>query len=103
YRPGTLILETTFENASGAVTLIDFMPPRDGTPNVVRIIVGQRGSMTMHMELVLRPDYGSVVPWVTRSEDDNTLRAIAGPDLFVLKTPVPTRGKNLRTIANFTL
>src|SRR5262245_50216495 len=61
YRDGTLILETTFETASGAVTLIDCMPPRSEEPDVVRIVVGKRGRVSMRMRLVIRFDYGSVV------------------------------------------
>ena len=59
YRPGTLILETEFETATGAVALIDFMPPRDRLSDLVRLVVGRRGRVAMRTELVLRFDYGS--------------------------------------------
>ena len=101
YRDHTLILETTFEQAAGAVRLIDFMPPRGRHSNVVRIVECVRGSMPMRMELVLRFDYGRTVPWVTGIKDG--LRAVAGPNLAVLHTSVPVRGENLKTIAEFTL
>ncbi|HVY58491.1 MAG TPA: trehalase-like domain-containing protein, partial [Xanthobacteraceae bacterium] len=73
YRPDTLILETRFETRDGAVTLIDFMPVRDGRPTLVRIVVGERGRVAMQTELIIRFGYGAVVPWVTRLED-GTLR-----------------------------
>lgn len=65
YRQNTLILETHFETADGAVTVIDFMPPRGSASDLVRIAVGRRGRIAMRTELVLRFDYGSIVPWVS--------------------------------------
>lgn len=102
YRDGTLILETTFETADAAVTLIDFMPPRDGLSNLVRIVVGVRGSMSLDFDLVMRFDYGRTVPWVTRI-DDTTITAVAGPDLLVLKTPVDLQGEDMHTVGCFTV
>jgi len=100
YRPNTLILETRFETAEGAATLIDFMPLRDGNSQIVRLVVGERGRVPMGVELVLRFGYGAVVPWVTRL-DEQTLRAIAGPDMVVLRTPVALRGENMTTVGAF--
>ena len=85
--PNTLILETRFECSEGAATLVDFMPMHGSHSSVVRLVVGERGRVAMRTELVLRFGYGAVVPWVTRL-DDGTLRAIAGPDMVVLRTPV---------------
>ncbi|MDT0187987.1 glycoside hydrolase family 15 protein [Microbacterium sp. ARD31] len=102
YREGTLILETEFETADGAVTLIDFMPPRSTTPDLVRIVVGRRGRMGLQTDLVLRFGYGAIVPWVSRLEG-GLLRAIAGPDMLVLRTGVPLHGEDLRTVGAFTL
>ncbi|HJQ20742.1 MAG TPA: glycoside hydrolase family 15 protein [Gemmatimonadaceae bacterium] len=102
YRDGTLILETRFETADGAVTLVDFMPPRDETSDVVRMVVGERGRVAMHTEIVLRFDYGSIVPWVSRV-DGGALRAVAGPDMALLRTNVKTRGKGLTTVGDFTV
>ena len=68
YRPGTLVLETEFETDEGAVTLIDFMPPRRKNPDLVRIVVGLRGQVRMTTELVMRFDYGSIIPWVRKTE-----------------------------------
>jgi GH15 family glucan-1,4-alpha-glucosidase len=102
YRPDTLILETQFETRDGAATLIDFMPFRDDHSEIVRLVVGTRGKLHMHTELVLRFGYGAVVPWVTRLED-GALRAIAGPDMAVLRTPVHVIGKDMTTIGEFTV
>ncbi len=102
YRPNTLILETRFETADGAVTLIDFMPPRESESRLVRIVVGERGRVAMLGELVLRFGYGAAVPWVTRV-DERTLRAIAGPDMVVLHSSVQLHGENFRTVGEFTV
>ena len=102
YRPDTLILETHFETADGAATLVDFMPPRDDHPEVVRHVVGKRGKVRLHTEFILRFGYGAVVPWVTRLEN-GTLRAIAGPDMAVLHTPVEVKGKDFTTVGEFTV
>ena len=99
YRGDTLVLETELETSSGAVRLIDFMPPRELRPEVVRIVEGVRGRVQMRMELVLRFDYGSIVPWVRNL--DGTLMGIAGPDAVLLRTPVVVEGRNLRTYASF--
>lgn len=100
YRPETLILETRFESADGVVTLVDFMPLRGKNPTIVRRIVGERGQVAMRLELVLRFGYGAIVPWVTRLED-GTVRAVAGPDMVVLRTPVEVHGENMKTVAEF--
>src|SRR5262245_19855300 len=100
YRDGTLILETRFEDAGGGVTLIDFMPPRGRNSDIVRLVRGDRGRMRMRMELILRFDYGRTIPWVSRLPD-RSLRAIAGPDMVVLRTPVPLEGRDLTTVAEF--
>src|SRR5437660_775612 len=100
YRPDTLILETRFETAAGSATLIDFMPIRGKHPDCVRIVVGERGRVAMCAELILRFGYGAIVPWV-RKLGDGTLRAIAGPDMVVLRTPVHMRGENLTTVGEF--
>jgi GH15 family glucan-1,4-alpha-glucosidase len=110
YRENTLILETRIETAEGTVTLIDFMPPR-GNPSdgktsdgnnsdIVRIVRGERGRVKMRTELVLRFDYGRIVPWVTRLSDGR-LSAVAGPDMVLLDTPAAIRGKDLTTVGEF--
>jgi GH15 family glucan-1,4-alpha-glucosidase len=100
YRGDTLILETTFETADGQVTLIDFMPPRGEASDVVRLVRGDRGSVRMRMDLVIRFGFGVNIPWVKRT-DDGALLGICGPDMAVLHTPVETRGEDLTTVAEF--
>ena len=102
YRPNTLILETRFECSEGVVTLVDFMPMQGTHSSVVRLVVGERGRVAMDTKLVLRFGYGAIVPWVTRL-DDGALRAIAGPDMVVLRTPVHLTGQNLTTVGKFTV
>ena len=102
YRPNTLILETRFENAEGAATLVDFMPGHQTGSSIVRLIIGERGSLAMRTELVIRFGYGATVPWMMRL-DDGTRRAVAGPDMVLLRTEVPLRGEDLKTLGEFTV
>ncbi len=99
YRGETLILETTLETKSGAIRIIDFMPPRGTNPDLVRIVEGIRGTVAVEMELIIRFDYGHIVPWVRKR--DHGLEAVAGPDALLLRTPVKTFGRDLTTAAEF--
>ena len=102
YRGDTLVLETEYELAGGErVALIDFMPicEHDGRIDLIRIVEGRSGVVPMRMEAVFRFDYGRIVPWVRRREYG--LSAVAGPDALQLRTPVPMRGENLKTVASF--
>ena len=101
YREDTLVLETEYHTADGAVTLIDCMPPRSNVPDLVRVVVGRTGGVRMRMELIIRFDYGSIIPWVRRTEDG--LRAVAGPETLILQTPVDLQNENFRTAADFTV
>jgi GH15 family glucan-1,4-alpha-glucosidase len=101
YRGDSLILETTLETADGAVRLIDFMPPRGTNPDIIRIVEGLRGTVPMRMELIIRFDYGEIVPWVRQRR--RGLEAIAGPNGLILRTPIETRGEDLTTVAEFEL
>jgi GH15 family glucan-1,4-alpha-glucosidase len=101
YRGDSLILETEIETKSGAVRLIDFMPPRGENPDIIRIVEGLRGKVSMQMELIIRFDYGQIVPWVRRRKRYDGLEAIAGPDGLILRTPIETCGKDLTTVAEF--
>ena len=102
YRPNTLVLETHFDTDDGAATLIDFMPFHQHHSSIVRMVVGTRGQVAMRTELILRFGYGAVVPWVTRLED-GSLRAIAGPDMMILRTPVHLRGADMTTVGEFVI
>ncbi|MBA4035490.1 MAG: glucoamylase [Bradyrhizobium sp.] len=101
YWDDTLILETRFETADGAVDLIDFMPPRGNASDVVRLVRGVRGRVRMQMQLVIRFGFGADIPWVKKSEDGTALLAICGPDMTVLRTPVPSHGEDMTTVADF--
>jgi GH15 family glucan-1,4-alpha-glucosidase len=99
YRPGTLVLETEATTPEGVVRVVDCMPVRGEAPDVVRLVEGVSGRVAMRMELVVRFDYGSSVPWVRRT--DGALQAVAGPDALELRTPVETRGEGWATFADF--
>ncbi len=99
YRPGTLTLETEFETPEGCVRVIDCMPPRQRDADLLRVAQGVRGCVRMKMRLIVRFDYGSIVPWVRRLED--RLEAVAGPDALSLWAGVETHGEGLATVAEF--
>ena len=103
YQDGSLILETRFETADGAVDLIDFMPLEDGRRELVRLVRGRRGRVPMRMELILRFGYGRVVPWVRRVETKSgeALVAVGGPDMTALRSTVATEGSDHTTVAAF--
>jgi GH15 family glucan-1,4-alpha-glucosidase len=101
YRHDTLILESVFETAEGRIRAIDFMPPRGVAPDIVRIVEGLDGSVPMRSELVIRFDYGRIVPWVRRV--DGARLAVAGPDALCFRTPVEVRGEDMATVSEFTL
>lgn len=100
YRGDSLVLETRFETDEGVVTVIDFMPPRTGGSDLVRLVVGERGKVAMRTELVVRFGYGAIVPWVHR-QDDDTLRAIGGPDQLVFRGEVAVHGEGGKTVGEF--
>ncbi len=99
YRPGTLVLETEFLTETGSATIVDFMPPGDGT-NLVRIAIGQSGRVEFRTDFVVRFNYGATVPWVSRL-DGGTIDAIAGPERLVLRTSVALYGEDLKTVGEF--
>jgi GH15 family glucan-1,4-alpha-glucosidase len=102
YQPKTLILETRFESAEGTATLVDFMPGHQTGSSIVRLIIGERGRITMRTELVIRFGYGATVPWMAKL-DDGTRRAIAGPDMVLLRTTAALRGEDFKTVGEFTV
>jgi GH15 family glucan-1,4-alpha-glucosidase len=99
YRDQTLVLETDFHTAGGAVRIVDCMPAWEERTDVVRIVEGLRGRVRMHMELVIRGGYGVIVPWVRRV--DGALLATAGPESLELRSGVPVHGKGFTTVASF--
>ncbi|HEV3280114.1 MAG TPA: glycoside hydrolase family 15 protein [Acidimicrobiales bacterium] len=101
YRGETLVLESEFVTREGTVRVVDCMPIRQEHPEVVRLVEGVRGKVTMEMSLIIRFGYGQIVPWVRRTE--GTLSAIAGPDGLSLWTPIESEGRDLSTVAEFTV
>lgn len=99
YRGDSLTLETEWQTPQGTVKVIDFMPPRGEAANVVRVVEGISGRVSMRSELRLRFDYGSIMPWVKHI--DGSLTAIAGPDAVWLRTPVRLYGRHGATWAEF--
>jgi GH15 family glucan-1,4-alpha-glucosidase len=102
YRPDTLILESEWQVTGGRVRVIDFMPPRETKPDIVRIVEGLEGSVQMRTELIIRFDYGSVVPWLRRL-DAESLLAVGGPDGLLLRSPVELRPDDKTHVADFTV
>jgi GH15 family glucan-1,4-alpha-glucosidase len=100
YLDSSLILVTMFETAGGAVELVDFIGLRHGFSDIVRLVRGLRGRVPMQTEFILRFDYGAVVPWVERLPEGG-ISAIGGPERVVLRTPVPLRGEDLKTVGEF--
>lgn len=96
-----LVLETVWETEDGTVALIDGMPLRDERPNLIRIVEGRSGTVPMRLDLTVRFDYGSIVPWVRTVE--GRWHAIGGPDALVLTTPVALHGENNHTTSRFTV
>ncbi|MFV0130540.1 glycoside hydrolase family 15 protein [Streptomyces sp. HMX112] len=103
YVGDSLVLESVWETPTGTVKVLDFMPQRDQAPDVVRIVEGVSGTVEMTSVLRLRFDYGSVVPWVRRTDGHRV--AIAGPDSIWLRSEpeVRTWGQQYSTRSSFTI
>jgi GH15 family glucan-1,4-alpha-glucosidase len=101
YRGDTLVLETEIETDEGKIAVVDCMPIRSKTPKLVRMVIGKRGTVRMRMQLIIRFDYGSVVPWVRQIEGG--IQAVGGPDTLRIHTPVKLRGEDLTTVGEFTV
>jgi GH15 family glucan-1,4-alpha-glucosidase len=99
YRDDTLILETSFRTREGCVRIVDWMTPESHRPRLFRLVQGVSGEVAMTLDLVIRFDYGAIVPWVRRTVSG--LRAVAGPDTLLLHTPIELRGQNMHTRADF--
>jgi GH15 family glucan-1,4-alpha-glucosidase len=101
YRRDTLILETEFDTDRGSVRVTDFMPLSDQRWDAARLVEGLRGEVSMRMELVVRFDYGSVIPWVRKV--DGVLLITAGPDTLELTGSLPVEGEGMKTVATFSV
>ena len=102
YLGDSLILETVFTTATGAARVLDFMPPNDSNGTLVRLVEGLSGHVDMATELVIRFDYGITIPWM-RKIDAKTHTAVAGPHLLTLRTQAELQGKNMHSVAAFTV
>jgi len=101
YLKGALVLETEWETDTGVARVTDFMPHRTTHPDVIRLVEGVRGSVEMEMELVARFDYGRLIPWARRVGGD--LVFVSGSDSLLLRTDMPMRGEDARTVSDFTI
>ncbi|MFD7551809.1 glycoside hydrolase family 15 protein [Streptomyces sp. NPDC059578] len=101
YRGDSLVLESEWDTPQGTVRVTDFMPPRDGAPQVIRIVEGVTGSVPVRSALRMRFSYGRIVPWVHRVGDRTV--AVAGPDSVWFDTDAETYGEDLTTYSDFTV
>ncbi|MFI0136316.1 glycoside hydrolase family 15 protein [Streptomyces luteogriseus] len=103
YRRDTLVLDTEWETEQGSVRVTDLMPQRDRAPDLVRVVEGLDGEVTLHSVLKLRFDYGSIIPWVRRADGHRV--AVAGPDSTWLRSEpeVTSWGEDYGTHAEFTV
>ncbi|HEV7263891.1 MAG TPA: glycoside hydrolase family 15 protein [Falsiroseomonas sp.] len=102
YRPDSLVLETEFELPDGSRALVtDCMPMRDGISQIVRQVTGLAGRVAFRSDITLRFGYGANMPWVTQLPDGGGIRAVVGPDMAVLRTPVPLQGEDFCTVGDF--
>lgn len=101
YLPGTVVLETTIETATGCAVVIDFLPrpTRDSNHEAMRIVRGVRGEVAMHTEMRIRFNYGEWCPWVGRH--DGAIIAVAGPDAVRIRSDVPLKNDHFCTHADF--
>lgn len=99
YRDTTLVLDQEWDTPDGTVRVTDYMPPRHHRPRVYRVVEGLTGSVQMTMELVVRFEYGSQIPWVVQT--GRGVRAVAGPDAIDVLGPVPLEGEHMRHEATF--
>ena len=102
YEPDTVILATTHTTGTGSVRVTDLMTMPNGTPTIIRRLEGLAGHVEMQCDLAIRADYGRTVPWVER-DGSRAWHAIAGPDLFILRTTVELHGEDLHTVGTFTI
>jgi GH15 family glucan-1,4-alpha-glucosidase len=103
YLEGTMILETEFVSSEGSCKIIDCMLVGDKSPTLVRTVEGVTGTVNMELDIVIRFDYGSIIPWVRRNEDERGIHAVGGPDAVVLYTPYEVHGRSFHTKTEFSI
>jgi GH15 family glucan-1,4-alpha-glucosidase len=101
YRGHTLVLESEWETPGGAVRVVDCMPPRGVAPDLIRVVEGVRGKVSVTSELGIRFDYGHVAPWVTIQGRE--VRAVAGPDALWLRASGPHEEVGGEILSRFTV
>jgi GH15 family glucan-1,4-alpha-glucosidase len=76
-----------------------------GEPNntIIRIAEGITGSVDLHLDLTLRFDYGSAIPWVIGLEDQSGLQAVCGPDRVTIFSTIPLISEHMETTASFSV
>ncbi len=99
YRSDSLVLEQEFRTEEGIARIIDCMPVRGHRPELVRVVQGVTGCVPMRTELLVRYDYGNVVPWAHRL--DGRLHFVSGPDALVLASPIELHGEHMASVAEF--
>ena len=102
YRGHTLILDTTIETKDGVAIVSDFMPTRTLGRHLIRLVRGVSGGVKLRTELIIRFEYGSVVPWVRRC-DDGSLQAVAGPERLVLRASTRLHPHGRTHVGEFTV
>jgi GH15 family glucan-1,4-alpha-glucosidase len=101
YRDDTLVLETDFTTAEGTARVVDCMPVRDRLPDLLRRVECRAGRVRIRSELVPRPDYGHVVPWIR--EVGCRTSVFAGPDRLTLDADVAHHREGDDVVAEFSL
>lgn len=103
YIEGTMVLQTLFKTEEGSCKITDCMLLDDKDPTLIRLIEGLDGQVKLELELLIRFDYGSIIPWVRRDHREDGIHALGGPDGLVLYSQMPLVGKNLHSEAKFTI
>src|SRR5207245_8701313 len=97
YLPSSLVLETIFETDDGVISLTDALAfaagqrghdlGHDAPRELLRLIQGLSGHVTLAMELVPRPEYGLVHPLFRRTEYGGRPGGGPGPTAARLELP----------------
>ncbi|MCB8880243.1 glycoside hydrolase family 15 protein [Acidisoma cellulosilytica] len=101
YRDGSVVIDTIIETETGRARVTDFMPVGASETAIIRIVEGLTGEVDMALDLTLRFDYGSTIPWVIGLEDQSGLQAICGPDRITLFSSIPLISEHMVTEARF--
>ncbi len=103
YRDGSVIIDTIIETATGRAKVTDFMPIGTTHSAIIRVVEGLAGAVEMSLDLTLRFDYGSAIPWVIALHEQSGVQAICGPDRITLFSSLPLTSEHFATMARFTV